>query len=148
MTSQEFVDWLAPQCQAICESVDLPWQVCVAQAIQETGYGQAKIGEFNLWGRKWGHWGRAINVKTQECYDGQNFTDEEDLFQDYDSLEQAISDWCNLMEWGPYLPTTTQYHADHEIGAFIDGIGAVYATDPEYARSVRRLVREWFDVAC
>lgn len=93
----------------------------VAQGAIESQWGTYRIGEYNIFGRKAVAGDKAITVETQECYDGVWQTIVAS-FKDYDSLDEVIDDWCQLMEWGPYKPHADMYHAGHDIEMFVEGI--------------------------
>ena len=135
MDSQDFINWVYPVAQNICSKYDLPPAVVTAQGAIESAWGESKIGQYNLFGRKAVAGDKSIIETTQEDYNGQWVTIDA-AFKDYDSLDEAIDDWCQLIEWGPYKPTSDQYHQDHDLNAFIQGIASVYATDPEYANKI------------
>ena len=148
MTPDEYLEWIIPSAKLACEKYDLPWQVVVAQGAVESQWGEYGLGNgnFNIFGRKWGGVGDYVEVETQECYDGVWETIV-DKFQSYERMEDAIADWCELMEWCNedgsinYKQFADQYHIDRDIKAFVYGIGAIYATDPEYGNKVWRTIR-------
>lgn len=139
MTADEFLDWITQPAKDVCQPYDLPWQVLVAQGAIESGWGNSKIGEYNLFGRKAVSGDKSISVATQEYEDGQYVTIQAD-FKDYDTLEEALDDWCQLMEWGPYQQYADQYHSDHDIDGFVNGIAGVYATDPDYSSKIMQTI--------
>jgi len=133
MTPEEFVDWLAPAAKTICARYNLFASVCIAQGALESGWGDAVIGRYNLFGRKWNGTGRYIEVFTQEYYDGEYQTIVA-KFQDYDTLEEAIEDWCILITEEPVYEPCLEYQNDLE--EFVRTLGPIYATDPDYADKV------------
>lgn len=137
MTPDEYLAWIIPAAKSSCEFYGLPWQVVVAQGAIESQWGKYGIGNggFNLFGRKWGGWGNYTEEETEEVYDGERQTITA-KFQSYDSLEQAINDWCELMEWGDYKPFSDQFKIDGDLNAFVSGVASIYATDPEYASKI------------
>lgn len=141
MTPEEFIQWLAPSAVAQCKPYYLPPSVVIAQAALESGWGKYTIGEYNLFGRKWGGWGRYILRETEECRNGVYQT-EYAKFQDYDSLLQALDDWCILITQEPaYLPAWGIWCATGDVEQFVYALGPVYATDPEYAQKVMATIR-------
>jgi flagellum-specific peptidoglycan hydrolase FlgJ len=149
MQWNEYLDWIVEPAKEACVKYDLPWQVVVSQGAIESQWGTYGIGNggFNIFGRKWGGTGDYVEKETQECYDGswETITAK---FQSYGSLQEAIADWCELMEWvkddgtpGPYKQFADQYHQDHDIEAFARGIAGVYATDPEYGNKIMQTMK-------
>jgi flagellum-specific peptidoglycan hydrolase FlgJ len=112
-------------------------------------WGEAKIGDYNLFGRKWGGWGRYIELPTKEDDGNGNLYTIIAKFQDYDSLDQALVDWCELMLWngpGPTIERTykywsDQYKIDKDLEKFIGGMAGIYATDTEYKYKIIDTIR-------
>lgn len=139
---QDFLDWITPAAKVSCDTYNLPWQVLVAQGVHESGWGKYKIGEYNIFGRKWGGCGNYIEVPTWEVYDGQEVAII-DKFQDYDSLEQACDDWCVLITEEPvYSGAYKTWLNTKDIREFVMVLGPVYATDPEYSNKILNTIRE------
>lgn len=73
----------------------------IAQAILESGWGKSglTVKANALFGIKAGtNWkGRVYSTKTQECYDGVNFTTVTALFRAYDSWEESVEDHSALL---------------------------------------------------
>jgi len=136
MEAQEFLDWITPTAQAVCNKYDLPSACVIAQGAIESGWNTATIGQFNLFGRKAVDGDKSITVPTQEYVGNGIYQTIYAAFKDYDSLDEAIDDWCQLMEWGPYQPYANQYHQDHILECFVRGIASIYATSPTYAQDI------------
>lgn len=126
--------------------------VCLAQACCESAYGTSpKMVRANaLFGIKVGkskwHFGKAwkdkaYSTKTKECYDGKTYTDITDLFRAYDSIEDAVEDYFDL------LCTASRYkHALNRLTplACIQGIQkAPYATAPDYVSTIMNIIRKF-----
>ncbi|WP_371374334.1 glycoside hydrolase family 73 protein [Sporomusa aerivorans] len=136
MTPEEFISWLAPAAQAQCKPYNLPASVLISQGALESGWGRYKIGEYNIFGRKWGGWGNYIEKTTWECYNGewQQITAK---FQGYESLLQACDDWCILITQEPYYADAwAAWYNSHDVEQFVRALVPVYATDPDYADKV------------
>lgn len=75
--------------------------VVIAQAICESGWGQSQImmkanAIFGI--KAFSDWkGKVYNSKTQECYDGSNYTDIQACFRAYNSLAESIADYFDLI---------------------------------------------------
>ena len=140
MDPDEFINWLYPVAQNVCANYGLPAAVVTSQGALESGWNEYTIGNFNLFGRKWGGWGNYIEVPTQECYNDEWVTIIA-KFQDYDSLEQAIEDWCVLMTQETVYVNALQDVDVSDPFAFINAVGPVYATDPVYCDKVISTMR-------
>lgn len=138
MTPDEYLAWMTPPAQNVCPRYNLPWAVCVAQGAIESQWGIYAIGNYNIFGRKWGGWGNYIEKETQECYSGvwQTITAK---FQDYNSLDEAIQDWCVLMTQEPVYVNATVGITDPIQFAY--AIGPIYATDPQYGDKIVQTMR-------
>lgn len=140
MTPDDYLNWIIPAAQRVCAQYNLPYAVVVGQGAIESQWGTYKIGQYNIFGRKWGGWGNYIEQETQECYNGvwQTIVDK---FQDYDSMDQAINDWCVLITQEPVYVNALQGVDTSDAVAIISAIGPVYATDPDYAAKVIQTMR-------
>ncbi|EAX47559.1 Mannosyl-glycoprotein endo-beta-N-acetylglucosamidase [Thermosinus carboxydivorans Nor1] len=141
MTPDEFIAWLGPVAQRVCRKYGLPASVCIAQGALESGWGRYVIGEYNLFGRKAVAGDKSITVTTQEYINGEWVTIN-DEFKDYDSLDEAVEDWCVLMTEEPaYADALAVWQETHDVEQFVRTMGPVYATDPEYADKVLATIR-------
>lgn len=126
--------------------------VCIAQACCESAYGTSpKMVNANaLFGIKVGkskwHFGnawkdKAYSTKTKECYDGKTYTNIVDLFRAYDSVEDAVEDYFDM------LCTASRYkHALNRLTplACIQGIQkAPYATAPDYVSTIMNIIHKY-----
>ena len=141
MEPEEFIELIGNPAGKICADYNLPASVCIAQAILESGWGRYCIGAYNYFGRKWNGWGDYVTKETQEYIHSQYETIT-DRFQSYDSLEDAVTDWCVLMTEEPlYAEALAEWHRTWDIEAFVEAMATVYATDPDYARKVMATIR-------
>jgi hypothetical protein len=103
MKKSEFIPTIAPIVIAENNRRGKPLypSVVIGQAILESGWGQSKImmkanAIFGIKATK--SWkGKVYSAKTQECYDGVNYTTITDLFRAYDSLDESIKDYFDLI---------------------------------------------------
>ena len=133
MSPEEFIAWLGPTAQTVCGQYRLPACVCIAQGAIESGWGRYVIGEYNLFGRKWGGTGPYVEQETDEYMNGQWQTVIA-KFQDYSSLGEAVQDWCVLLTEEPVYAPCLQWRQDVE--RFVAELAPIYATDPNYADKV------------
>lgn len=147
-----FINKIAPiaQRQAKKHGNKIFPSICIAQACCESAYGTSpKMKRANaVFGIKVGkskwHFGtawkdKAYSTKTKECYDGKTYTEITDMFRAYDSLEDAVEDYFDM------LCTASRYrHALNQPTPLecIKGIQkAPYATAPDYVNTVMNIVR-------
>lgn len=119
--------------------------VCIAQAALETGWGTSDMmaKAHAYFGIKAGiNWkGKVYSSKTKECYDGSTFTTITDLFRAYDSLEESVEDYYDLItSLGRYAFACNQTDSKTCIQAIWDG---GYATDPDYVQQVMAIINQY-----
>ncbi len=138
MTPDEFIDYIGDTAGKVCAEYNLPASVCIAQTILESGWGRYCIGQFNYFGRKWNGWGNYERRQTTEYdYDSCHYVTIYDKFQSYDSLEEAIRDWCVLIKEEPaYAEALATWEDTWSVEDFVYALAPVYATDPEYASKI------------
>lgn len=126
--------------------------VCLAQAACESAYGTSpkmvranavfgiKVGK-----SKW-HFGsawkdKAYSTKTKECYDGKTYTNITDLFRAYDSIEDAVEDYFDLL----CVASRYKYALNQPTPlACIQGIQkAPYATSPTYVNTIMNIINKY-----
>lgn len=126
--------------------------VCIAQSCVESAFGTSpKMQRANaVFGIKVGkskaHWGKAWNdkaysTKTKECYDGKTYTQITDFFRAYESLENSVEDYydmlCNCQRYKKALNQQSPK-------ACIEGIQqAPYATDPKYVNTILNIIKKY-----
>lgn len=136
MTPDEFIDFIGDTAGNVCAEYNLPASVCIAQAILESGWGRYCIGQFNYFGRKWNGWGNYVRQQTTEYINGEYVTIY-DKFQSYESLEEAIRDWCVLITEEPaYADALAEWQSNWNVEDFVYALAPVYATDPDYAHKI------------
>ena len=136
MTPDEFIDFIGDTAGKVCAKYNLPASVCIAQAILESGWGRYCIGQYNYFGRKWNGWGNYVRQQTTEYINGEYVTIY-DKFQSYESLEEAIRDWCVLITEEPaYSNALAEWQQNWNVEDFVYALAPVYATDPDYAHKI------------
>ena len=136
MNPDDYLAMMVPAAQEVCANYHLPWQVVTAQGALESGWMEYTIGQWNLFGRKYGGWGNYIECETQEQNEDGSWITITAKFQDYDSLEQAIEDWCVLLEQeSVYVNALAGVDTTDPI-AVIEAIGPIYATDLSYSDKI------------
>lgn len=125
----------------------IPADFMLAQAAHETGWGRREIrgrdgtNSYNLFGIKAGAgWtGPTVTVTTTEYIDGRP-RKVEGRFRAYASYEESFRDYARLIGSSPRYAGVMR--ATDDAGAFAAGLQrAGYATDPEYANKLKRVIQ-------
>ena len=124
--------------------------VTIAQAIHESGWGTSKkmVAANALFGVKVGKsaykfgdaWhGAAYKTGTTEYYDGKTATKITDWFRQYDSVEDAVCDYMDmLLHCKRYKGAVSRRTPRESIEGIIAG---GYATGPNYVNSIMNLIK-------
>ena len=118
--------------------------VCIAQAALETGWGTSSLmTKANAYfGIKAGSgWtGKIYSSRTQECYDGLNYTTITDAFRAYDSLAESVKDYFDLITGlSRYAAACGTTDPRACITAIKNG---GYATAPDYITNVMSIINK------
>lgn len=144
MKKNEFIPIIAPLVVAENKRRGNPLfsSVVIAQAICESGWGQATImmkanAIFGIKATK--TWkGRVYNANTKECYDGVNYTNITACFRAYNSLEESISDYFDL------ILGLSRYKNAINCSSPLECITAIknggYATSPTYINTIMSII--------
>jgi len=139
---QAFIAQVAPGALAAQRQYGVPAAVTIAQAIDESGWGQSLLAtqDNNLFGIKGtGPAGSALRP-TQEYQNGQTVTVNAP-FRVYSSMAQSISDHGLLLATGS---SYKQAMADRRSpDTFANDLTGVYATDPNYGASLITIMRQY-----
>lgn len=144
MKKSEFISKIAPLVVAENKKRGFPLfsSVVIAQAICESGWGQSTImmkanAIFGIKATK--SWkGKVYNANTQECYDGSTFTNITACFRAYNSLEESISDYFDL------ITKSSRYRKACVANSPLECITAIknggYATSPTYINTIMSII--------
>ena len=117
----------------------------IAQAILESGWGKSglTVKANALFGIKAGtSWkGRVYSTKTQECYDGVNFTTVTALFRAYDSWEESVEDHSALLTGAARYKAVVGERDYKTACRAIKAAG--YATDPNYPDKLIQIIESY-----
>lgn len=145
-TPEGFVTALRPAAEKAARRLGLPAEALLAQAALETGWGRHVIlradgsSSHNLFGIKAdGRWqGDRVTVTTLEYKDGVALKTRAD-FRAYDSWEESFQDYVRFVQENPRYAEALRNTADS--GRYFEALQhAGYATDPAYARKIRRIL--------
>lgn len=116
--------------------------VVIAQAICESNWGLSKLmmNANAVFGIKCGsNWkGKYYNAKTKECYDGSNYVTIRDNFRAYDTLEESVKDYFDLIcKSSRYRNTLV---AETPLGCIQAIKNGGYATSPSYVTTIMSII--------
>ncbi|MDI4633766.1 flagellar assembly peptidoglycan hydrolase FlgJ [Pelomonas sp. V22] len=154
---QQFIQKHDSAAKAASSATGIPASFMLAQAAHESGWGKREIvakdgtNSFNVFGIKAGaNWtGKTVDVQTTEYVDGkaQKVVAK---FRAYDSYEAAFKDYGQLLgsnqRYAQVVAQSQQASANPAAGnggaeRFAQGLQkAGYATDPEYASKLARVI--------
>jgi flagellum-specific peptidoglycan hydrolase FlgJ len=143
-----FIKQIAPIAQAKSKGRALP-SVCIAQACCESAYGTSpkmiranavfgiKVGKSKAhFGTAWHD--KAYNTRTKECYDGKTYTNITDMFRAYDSIEDAVEDYFDMLAaCKRYRDCISERDPRKCITAIKNG---GYATAPDYITTIMSII--------
>lgn len=143
-----FIKRIAPIAQAKSKGRVLP-SVCIAQACCESAYGTSpKMVKANaLFGIKVGkskwHFGKAwkdkaYSTKTKECYDGKTYVNITDMFRAYDSVEDAVEDYYDMLSYCKRYKACVGEKDPRKCITAIKNGG--YATSPTYITTIMGII--------
>ncbi|MEF7613075.1 flagellar assembly peptidoglycan hydrolase FlgJ [Aquincola sp. MAHUQ-54] len=145
-TAQEFVERVSGDAKAAEAATGIPAAFMISQAALETGWGKKEIkmadgsNSFNLFGIKaGGSWtGPTAEITTTEFIDGKA-TKVKAKFRAYSSYEEAFNDYGKLMKESPrYQNVVANSNSAHGFAQNLQKAG--YATDPQYAEKLGRVI--------
>jgi len=137
MTRQEFVSLLASK----LDNCPVLKSLAIAQACLESGFGKHSFYN-NIYGIKCHDTNAYAGCrlgKTSEVIDGSYHHGLKLAFQTYDSIDDSIVDYCNLMKYDRY---TRVRDADNYIDATAMIKACGYATSLTYRNSLRRVIEQ------
>lgn len=131
MDKKKFIERIAKVAVKNYEIYGILPSLVIAQAILESGWGKKAI-ENNIFGIKAGSsWrGKVVTRETRE-WDGDKYVIKKSKFRAYDSIEDSIMDYLNL------VGNTKRYEKVRNAKDYKEAARLIYeagyATDPEYA---------------
>jgi flagellum-specific peptidoglycan hydrolase FlgJ len=137
---QAFINQIAPGAIAAQQRYGVPASVTIAQAIEESNWGQSELAaqDHNLFGIKGTGPAGAVTLPTQEYLGGQWETINAS-FRMYYNIAESIADHAELLATSGYYQRAM---ADRTVpDAFANDLTGVYATDPEYGANLIALMR-------
>ena len=139
---QAFIQQVAQGAMATQRKYGVPASVTIAQAIDESGWGQSVLAtnDHNLFGIK-GTGPAGSDVQpTQEVINGQ-LVNLSASFQIYQNVAQSIDAHGRLLARSGDYATAMSRRADPN--AFAAALTGIYATDPEYGAKLIQLMKHY-----
>ena len=143
---QAFVAQLWPHAERTARSLRIAPEALIAQAALETGWGKHVMrradghSSFNLFGIKAdARWtGERVTSETIEFRDGL-MRKERATFRAYASLAEGLADYADFLQSNPRYQEALNKAGD-AVG-FAQALAAAgYATDPDYARKINKII--------
>lgn len=152
MTKQQFIETIAKSAKVVCKERCYgyaQYATCCAQACCESGYGQSAImananAFFGIkatkgWVNAAKYGGKVYNAKTKECYDGSTYTSISACFRAYNSLDDSVRDYFDLIEGKRYAASLQASSVKDCIRIIHEG---GYATSPTYQSTICNFYNE------
>ena len=139
-TQQAFINQVAPGAMAAQQRYGVPASVTIAQAIDESGWGQSALASryHNLFGIKGTGPAGSVTLPTQEYLNGQ-WVSVSSSFRVYHNIAESIADHAQLLATSGYYTHAMADRLDPD--AFANDLTGIYATDPNYGASLIALMR-------
>ena len=144
MNKKEFLEIIVPLVQKENSKRGNPLynSVVIGQAICETGWGSSTLmmNARAIFGIKASsNWkGKVYNAKTKECYDGKTYTTITDCFRAYNTYEESIEDYFDL------ICNSSRYKKALYTGSPTECITQIknggYATSPVYIKTIMSII--------
>lgn len=135
-TKAAFVSAIKPLAKQLSQELGIDERVIIAQSAVETGWG-SKVKGNSFFGIK-AHGGEGIDFTTHEVVNGKRVKIK-DTFKAYDSLADSVQGYGTFLQdnprYKPFLSATTLEEQVAALGR------SGYATDPNYARTVRSIAK-------
>jgi flagellum-specific peptidoglycan hydrolase FlgJ len=139
-TQQAFISLIAPGAVAAEQRWGVPAAVTIAQAIEESSWGNSQLAAeyHNLFGIKGSGPAGSIGLPTSEFYSGR-WVSIDAQFRVYHNVAESIADHAELLATSGYYQRAM---ADRAIpDAFANDLTGVYATDPDYGANLIAIMK-------
>ncbi len=139
---QAFINQVAAGAIAAQKAYGVPASVTIAQAIDESAWGQSTLAaqDHNLFGIKGTGPAGSVSFATQEFQNGQWVTISAQ-FRAYDDVTQSIADHGKLLATSGYY--TAAMAARSAPDQFAQALTGVYATNPSYGSDLIGLMQRY-----
>ena len=134
-----FINKLLPIARDVKKNWSVPIAVLIAQGALESAWGQHVKGNayFGIKGKS--GTGKSVNFTTHEVVDGKSVVIT-DGFRAYADLAEAADDYGQFLKNNPRYAACFAYPDQPD--QFVDQLAAAgYATDPDYAKKLKSIIR-------
>ena len=137
---QAFISLVAPGAVAAQQRYGVPASVTIAQAIQESAWGQSSLADryHNLFGIKGAGPAGSVTLPTRE-YENGSWVTIDAQFAVYHNDAQSIAGHAELLATSGYYTRAMADRAHPD--AFAHDLTGVYATDPDYGANLIALMK-------
>src|SRR5262249_32989306 len=149
-SQQAFIDAVAPGAIAAQRKYGVPASVTIAQAIDESGWGQSALAtqDHNLFGIKGTGPAGSVSLPTQEYQNGQ-LVATASSFRVYNNVAESIEDRGRLLASSGYYRQSMADRRNPD--AFAQSLTGIYATHPSSGTKLVSLMQQYhlyrYDVA-
>jgi len=139
---QAFINEVAPWAMAAQRRYGVPASVTIAQAIDESGWGQSVLAtrDHNLFGIKGTGPAGSDLVPTREYQAGQ-LVSQTSPFRIYHNIAESVDDHGKLLATSQYYRQAMAERRDPN--SFAAALTGVYATDPQYGSKLVELMQRY-----
>ena len=137
---QAFINLVAPGAEAAQQRWGVPAAVTIAQAIDESAWGNSQLAAdyHNLFGIKGDGPAGSVDLPTSEFYNGR-WVNIEAPFRVYHNVAESVADHAELLATSGYYQRAM---ADRTVpDAFANDLTGVYATDPDYGSTIIAIMK-------
>ncbi len=120
----------------------VPWQVTLAQAALESGWGKHAIGGYNIFGIKGTGPAGSVSIPTKEYVNGRYITITA-KFAKYNNFHEAVVLHGKLFHNGYYNKAIAAFAKDRSPVNFAKNIHGIYATSPVYANTLISIMQQY-----
>ena len=137
---QAFISLIAPGAVAAQQRYGVPASVTIAQAIEESAWGQSSLAAryHNLFGIKGSGPAGSVTLPTQE-YENGIWVTIDAQFAVYHNDAESVADHAELLATSGYYTRAMADQAQSD--AFANDLTGVYATDPDYGANLIALMK-------
>ena len=137
---QAFISLIAPGAVAAQQRYGVPASVTIAQAIEESAWGQSSLAAryHNLFGIKGSGPAGSVTLPTQE-YENGIWVTIDAQFAVYHNDAESVADHAELLATSGYYTRAMADRAQSD--AFANDLTGVYATDPDYGANLIALMK-------